>query len=97
MNSIDTNHATLHRRWGNIPWDKFDQWHIDNLIEEQADIARDLGMYKQLLESPNLRADNRALVVSLQELDEQRYWFLDNEIERLRSEQEKSMRLRRAR
>ena len=75
-------------RWGNIPWDKFDQWHIDSLVEEQADIARDLGMYKQMLENPNLRPGNRALVVSLQELDERRYWLLDNEIERLRDGRE---------
>lgn len=74
-------------RWGNIPWDKFDEWHIDSLIEEQADIAKDLGMYKQMLENPSLRADNRALVKNLQKLDGQRYWLLDNEIEGLCNEQ----------
>lgn len=77
-------------RWGNLPtMIEFDRWHVDTLIEEQADIARDLGMYKQMLENPNLRSDNRALVVSLRELDDQRYWLLDNEIERLRNEQER--------
>ena len=84
-------------RWGNLPtMAELDQWHIDSLIEEQADIAKDLGMYKRILENPNLRADNRALVKSLQKLDERRYWLLDNEIERLRSEQERPRRIRRA-
>ena len=84
-------------RWGNLPtMAELEQRHINGLIEEQADIARDLGMYKQLLESPNLRPDNRTIVVSLQKLDDQRYWLLDNEIGRSRNEQEKSKRLRRA-
>jgi hypothetical protein len=68
---------------------ELDQWHIDSLIEEQADIAKDLGMYKRMLENSNLRADNRALVENLQKLDERRYWLLDNEIERLRNEQKR--------
>lgn len=80
-------------RWGNIPWDKFDQWHIDSLIEEQADIARDQGMYKHLLENPNLRADNRTIVENLQKLDEQRYWLLDTEIEGLRNDQKRPVRV----
>ena len=84
-------------RWGNLPtMAELDQWHIDGLIEEQDDIAKDLGMYRRMLENPDLRADNRALVMNLQKLDERRYWLLDNEIERLRSDQEKSKRLRRA-
>lgn len=75
-------------RWGNLlTMTELDQWHIDGLIEEQADIAKDLGMYRRMLENPSLRLDNRALVKNLQELDERRYWLLDNEIERLRNEQ----------
>ena len=53
-------------RWGNLPtMAELDQWHIDGLIEEQADIAKDLGMYRRMLEKPDLRADNRALVTNL--------------------------------
>ena len=96
MNNLDTRHDTLPKRWGAIPWDSFDEWHVNNLIQEQADIALDLGLYKQMLENPNLRLDNRALVVNLQELDGQRYWLLDNEIERLRNEQGRPKRLHRA-
>lgn len=71
-------------RWGNLPtMQELDQWHIDTLVEEQADIAKDLGTYKRMLENPELRPDNRALVKSLQGLDEQRYWLLESEIEGL--------------
>lgn len=98
MKSQNQEHAMQHRlrqavkvgRWGNLPtMTELDQWHIDSLIEEQADIAKDLGMYKRMLENSNLRADNRALVENLQKLDERRYWLLDNEIERLRNEQKR--------
>jgi len=78
------------KKWGNLPsMAEFDQMHIKGLIEEQADIAKDLGMYKRMLENPNLRADNKAIVQNLQKLDERRYWLLDNEIERLCNEQKK--------
>lgn len=78
------------KKWGNLPtMAEFDQMHIESLIEEQADIAKDLGMYLRMLENPDLRADNRILVQNLQELDERRYWMLDNEIERLCNDQEK--------
>ena len=78
------------KKWGNLPtMDEFDQAHIEGLIEEQADIAKDLGMYKRMLENPELRVDNRVLVQDLQKLDEQRYWLLDNEIEGLCNDQER--------
>ena len=105
MKSQNQKRAMQHRlrqaveagRWGDLPTiAELDQWHIDSLIEEQADIAKDLGMYRRMLENPDLRADNRAIVENLQKLDERRYWLLDIEIERLRSEQEGLRRIRRA-
>ena len=64
----------------------FDLWHIESSIEELDDIAQDVGMYKRMLLNPNLRADNRALLQNLLKLDDQRYWKLENEIERLINE-----------
>lgn len=64
----------------------FNLWHIESLIEELDDIAADLGMYKRMLNNPELRPDNRALVESLQKLDDERYWKLEAEIEGLRND-----------
>lgn len=64
----------------------FDLWHIESSIEELDDIAQDIGMYKRMLLNPNLRVDNRALLQNLLKLDDQRYWKLENEIERLMNE-----------
>lgn len=74
--------------WGNIPWDKFNDWHIESLIEEMGDIRLDLGMYRRMLKNPDLSYINRKRLENLLELDQRRLYKLKMEIESERFRQQ---------
>ena len=68
-------------RYGNIPWDQFDQWHVDGLIEEVGDIREDLGTYKRLLEMEGLSKENENLIQKLIVLDKNRMKLIVKEVQ----------------
>lgn len=63
---------------------ELDRLYIEGLIDELDDIPLDIGMYKRILGNPGTRQDNRVLLQNLIELDTQRYWRLELEIEEAR-------------
>lgn len=85
---LDTKTKPEPSKWGNIPWDKFNDWHIESLIEEMGDIRLDLGMYRRMLKNPETSYANRKLLENLLKLDQQRLYLLKAEIENERFRQE---------
>jgi hypothetical protein len=55
---------------GNIPWDKFDQWEIEDHIEIMGILREDIGTFRRLLERDDLLAETRDLVEKQIPLDE---------------------------
>ena len=79
-----------HKEWGQIPWGKFDDWHVESLIEEMGDIRLDLGMYRRILKNPDTNYINRMRLENLIELDQRRLYKLKAEIENERFRQQNS-------
>ena len=73
------------KRWGNIPWDKFDGWHVESLIEEMGDIRLDIGMYRRMLKNPEMTEGNKVRLANLINLDTERLYKVKMELENERA------------
>lgn len=83
----------LGKKWGDIPWNKFDGWYISDLIDEMAAIREDIGTFTRIAQDKTYNDSIRNLAKKNLELYTTYMHQLKMEIENERYRQKRSKRL----